>query len=82
MEVPRDFYTKLSKSERERQIPLDITDIQDLKYSSNEHIYEIETDSQTKGEGNGTLLQYSYLENPKDVGAWWAAVHGVTKSRT
>ena len=29
------------------------------------------------GEGNGTPLQYSCLENPMDRGAWWAAVHGV-----
>ena len=29
------------------------------------------------GEGNGTLLQYSCLENPMDGGSWWAAVHGV-----
>ena len=34
------------------------------------------------GEGNGTPLQYSCLENPMDVGAWWAIVHGVAKSRT
>ena len=34
------------------------------------------------GEGNGTPLQYSCLENPMDAGAWWAAVHGVEKSRT
>ena len=34
------------------------------------------------GEGNGTPLQHSCLENPKDGGAWWAAVHGVEKSRT
>ena len=34
------------------------------------------------GEGNGTLLQYSCLENPMDGGAWWAAVHGVAKSQT
>ena len=34
------------------------------------------------GEGNGTPPQYSCLENPMDGGAWWAAVHGVTKSRT
>ena len=34
------------------------------------------------GEGNGTPLQYSCLENPMDGGAWWAAVHGVTQSRT
>ena len=33
-------------------------------------------------EGNGTPLQYSCLENPMDGGAWWAAVHGVPKSRT
>ena len=36
----------------------------------------------TIGEGNGTPLQYSCLENPMDGGAWWAAVHGVAKSRT
>ena len=34
------------------------------------------------GEGNGTPPQYSCLENPMDGGAWWAAVHGVAKSRT
>ena len=34
------------------------------------------------GEGNGTPLQYFSLENPMDRGAWWAAVHGVAKSRT
>ncbi|CAM9918803.1 unnamed protein product [Rangifer tarandus platyrhynchus] len=33
-------------------------------------------------EGNGNPLQYSCLENPMDRGAWWATVHGVTKSRT
>ena len=34
------------------------------------------------GEGNDTPLQYSCLENPMDEGAWWAPVHGVTKSDT
>ena len=34
------------------------------------------------GEGNGTPLQYSCLENPRDGGAWWAAVHGVARSWT
>ena len=34
------------------------------------------------GEGNGTPLQYSCLENPMDGGAWWAIVHGVAKSWT
>ena len=33
-------------------------------------------------EGDGTPLQYSCLESPMDGGAWWATVHGVTKSRT
>ena len=34
------------------------------------------------GEGNGTPLQYSCLENPMDGGAWWVAVHGVATSQT
>ena len=34
------------------------------------------------GEGNSNLLQYSCLENPMGREAWWAAVHGVAKSRT
>ena len=33
------------------------------------------------GEGNGNPLQYSCLENPRDGGAWWAAVYGVAQSR-
>ena len=34
------------------------------------------------GEGNGNPLQCSYLENPRDWGAWWAAVYRVVQSRT
>ena len=34
------------------------------------------------GEGNGNPLQYSCLENPRDRGAWWAAIYGVTQSWT
>ena len=34
------------------------------------------------GEGNGNPLQCSCLENPRDGGAWWAAVYGVTQSLT
>ena len=34
------------------------------------------------GEGDGTRLQYSWLESPMGGGAWWAAAHGVAKSRT
>ena len=34
------------------------------------------------GKGNGNPLQYSCLKNPIDRGAWWATIHGVTKSWT
>ena len=34
------------------------------------------------GEGNGNPLQRSCLENPRDGGAWWAAVYGIAQSRT
>ena len=43
---------------------------------------ELKNISVWNGEGNGTPLQDSCLENPMDGGAWWAAAHGVTKSRT
>ena len=43
---------------------------------------EITGTSQNVGEGNGNPPQCSGLENPMDGGAWWAAVHGVAKSRT
>ena len=43
------------------------------------HLYTI---IYTIGEGNGTPLQYSCLENPMGGGAWWAAIRGVAKSRT
>ena len=42
----------------------------------------IENPTLSIGEGNGHPLQYSYMENPMDRGAWWAAVHGVAKSQT
>ena len=35
-----------------------------------------------RGEGKGNPLQYFCLRNPMDRGAWWATVHGVTKSQT
>ena len=44
-----------------------------MKYYKNLALYK---------EGNGKPLQYSCLENPMDGGAWWAAVHGVARSRT
>ena len=48
--------------------------------SINNPLFRISTGFE--GEGNGTPLQYSCLENPMDGGARWAAVHGIAKSRT
>ena len=63
-----------------------------LLFSSDMHLYyfgllqkipvSCYAPSRPAGEGNGNPLQYSCLENPMDVGAQWAAVHGVTKSWT
>ena len=44
--------------------------------------FDLHFSNDEQGEGNGTPLQYSCLENPMDGGAWRAAVHGVAKSRT
>ena len=41
-----------------------------------------ERSEESSREGDGDPLQYSWLENPMDGGAWWAAVHAVVKSRT
>ena len=46
MDGPRDYHTKQSKSERETQIPYDSTYMWNIKYNTNEHIYETKTDSQ------------------------------------
>ena len=43
------------------------------------NLYQI---TQFKGKGSGTPLQYSWLENPMDGGAWWATVYGVAQSQT
>ena len=42
----------------------------------------VDTRFMLSGEGNGTPLQYSCLENPMDGGAWWTTVHGVSKNQT
>ena len=46
MDGPRDYHTKWGKSDRERQIPYDITCMWNVKYGTNDLIYETETDSQ------------------------------------
>ena len=55
-----------------------------LKISPNNNdnrSYYLQSSMLNIGAGNGTALQYSYLENPMEGGAWWAAVHGVAKSQ-
>ena len=47
MDATRDYQAKWSKSERERQVPYDITYMWNLKYDTNELIYKTETESQT-----------------------------------
>ena len=47
MDGPRDYHTKWSKSDSERQIPYDITYMWNLKYDTNELIYKTEIDSQS-----------------------------------
>ena len=53
-----------------------LDDITDSMHMSLRDLWEL------VGEGNGTPLQYSCLENPIDGGAWWAAVHGVAEGWT
>ena len=50
--------------------------------SSKEDVYICERLFCLFGEGNGIPLQYYFLENPMDRGAWWAAVHAVAEGRT
>ena len=68
MDGPRDYHTKRSKSDRERQIPYDITYMWNLKYDTNELIYKTETDSQTqrtdvrlpRGKGRGGGMDWKF----------------------
>ena len=62
--------------------PFNIMVIQVYALSSNGEEAEVEQFSEDLGEGNGTPLQYSCLENPRDSGAWWAAIFGVAQSQT
>ena len=52
-----------------------------LAYNAGDPV-SVSGSGRSPGEGNGTPLQYSRLENPVDRGAWWAADHGVAESDT
>ena len=54
--------------------------VRDLLWRYN--VFRLDPTIRELGEGNGTPLQHSCLENPMEGGAWWAAVHGVAKSQT
>ena len=54
--------------------PTNVADLGDMSLISGS--------GRSPGEGNGNSLEYSYLGNLMDRGAWWATVHGVTKSQT
>ena len=49
---------------------------------SAEDLDSIPGSGRSPGDGNGNPLRYTCLENPMERGAWWATVHGVTKSQT
>ena len=51
-------------------------------FTANSSAYHFINAGQLNGEGNDKPHQYSCLENPRDGGAWWAAIYGVTQSRT
>ena len=54
----------------------------DKSYNYKKESFFFKSPKRLEGEGNGTPLQYSCLASPMDRGAWWAAVHGVARSRT
>ena len=74
----------LTSNTEEAEVEQFYEDLQDLlELTPKKDVLFIIGDWNAKvGEGNGAPLQYSCLETPMDGGAWWAAVHGVAKSRT
>ena len=65
MEGPKDYYTKWSKSERERQIPFDITYMWNLKHDIDEFVYEIDLDIENK-----LMVTKGKTEERDKLGAW------------
>ena len=85
MDGPRDSHTEWSKLDSYRQISHDIAYIGLpwwLSRGRTGHPGLIPGSGRFPGGGHGNPLQYPCLENPMVRGAWWATVHGVTKSWT
>ena len=75
------FICKLSMLKRASQVALVVKNLP-ASVGNIRDMGSIPGLGRSPGEGNGSPLQYSCLENPKDRGAWWATFHGVTQSQT
>ena len=76
MNAPRDYHTKWNKSERETQIPCDITYTWTLKYNTNEPIFKTETDSDLwllRGRGDWGGMEWSL---------WWTGIYSLDKQQS
>ena len=76
------FYMKTLRSKQADNFPKVKTHVSTRDHCTTLWSYIFDINQRAFGEGNGTPLQCSCLENPMDRGAWQAAVHGVAKSRT
>ena len=76
----REWTSPSSQTETETETQLKTPEL--THFSSVLKTTQVPRPNNWNGEGNGTPLQCSCLENPMDGGAWWAAVHGVAKSWT
>ena len=70
MDQSRGYHTKWSESERERQIPYDITNLQHLKYNRNELIYKTERDSLTDTENRLLVAKRDMRRGRNGLGVW------------
>ena len=79
---------KILQARLQQYVNRELPDVQEIPLLSYNHIITTTTYLKDRyiyiyrGEGNGNPLQCSCLENPRDRGAWWAAVSGVAQSRT
>ena len=80
--IAGEFFTNWTEREAHFQKPMHnnfLYDYTGVKFLDLDYFYLYLT---SLGEGNGNPLQCSCLENPRDRGAWWAAIYGVAQSQT